>query len=78
MPFVFGAQLYDLGEPFGKSDGNKRVLNTTVCPDCEHPDVRPALNAEGKQELQCCWQYVLPSCHQLHFAAAASSDRRSQ
>jgi hypothetical protein len=56
MPFTFGAQLYDIGEPFGKSDGNKRVLNTTVCPECPHPDVRAAVNAEGKQELRCCWK----------------------
>ena len=56
MPNVFGAQLYDIGEPFGSSDGNKRVLNTTTCDECEHQSVRAALNAKGQQELRCCWQ----------------------
>ena len=37
MANVFGAQLYDIGEPWGAtSDGNKRVLNQTVCETCLH------------------------------------------
>ena len=57
MANVFGAQLYDIGEPWGAtSDGNKRVLNQTVCETCLHRDVRASLNAKGQQELRCCWR----------------------
>lgn len=56
MPNVFGAQLYDIGEPFAKSDGNKRVLNTTICDKCQHQSVRAALNTHGRQMLRCCWK----------------------
>ena len=52
---MFGAQLYDIGEPWGSSDGNKRALNTTVCNTCLHRDVRASLNAKGQQQLSCCW-----------------------
>ena len=55
MPGVFGAQLYDLADPMTpvKSDGNQRIMNMTAC---AAGSCTAALNAEGRQELGCCWQ----------------------
>ena len=53
MPHVFGAQLYDIGEPMATSDGNKRVLNKTAC---DAGTCAAALNAQGQQQLDCCWK----------------------
>lgn len=53
MPNTFGAQLYDLGDPWAPAgEGNRRVMNQTAC---DQGKCVPALTPDGKQILDCCW-----------------------
>ena len=57
LPNTFGAQAYDLGDPWASAgDGNKRVMNTTAC---NAGTCKPAINEQGKEMLDCCW-YGMP------------------
>eukprot|EP00041_Stephanoeca_diplocostata_P026687 m.723398 g.723398 ORF g.723398 m.723398 type:complete len:865 (+) comp23021_c0_seq4:58-2652(+) len=53
LPNTFGAQVYDLGDPWAHTgDGNRRVMNETAC---DLGTCRPTLDDHGRQILNCCW-----------------------